>query len=76
MIRELTFYLGIQILQKSGGIFISQEKYRKYTLKKFQMDDYKPVSIPIETGCKLFADDESPDDDQNLYRSMIGILYA
>lgn len=72
MFGELTFYLGMQILQKYGGIFICQEKYLKDMSKKFQMDDYKPVSTPMEIGCNLYEDDESLDVDQNIYRSMIG----
>ena len=43
-------------------------------LKKFQMEDCKPVSTPMITGCKLSKDDESTEVDQRLYRSMIGIL--
>lgn len=33
MIRELTFYLGLQILQNHGGTFISQDKYLRDMLK-------------------------------------------
>ena len=43
-------------------------------LKKFQMEDCKPVSTPMITGCKLSKDDESKEVDQRLYRSMIGSL--
>ena len=43
-------------------------------LKKFKMEDCKPVSTPMITGCKLCADDGSADIDQRLYRSMIGSL--
>ena len=74
IIGELTFYLGLQILQNLGGIFISQEKYLKYMFENFQMEDYKLVSTTMEIGCKLCADDESPNVDQKLYRSMIGIF--
>ncbi len=38
------------------------------------MDDCKPLRTPIITGCKLSKDDESPEVDQKLYRSMIGSL--
>ncbi len=38
------------------------------------MEDSKPISTPMITGCKLSKDDESPDVDQKLYRSMIGSL--
>ena len=39
MIGELTFYLGLQIQQKNIGKFISQEKYLREMLKRFQMED-------------------------------------
>jgi hypothetical protein len=41
------------------------------------MEDSKPVSIPMVTGCKLSLDDDSPKVDQTMYRSMIGgFLYS
>ena len=74
MIGENSFYLGLQILQKSEGIFISQEKYVKDMLERFQMEDCKPVSTPLTTRCKLCANDASLDVDKNIYRYMIGSL--
>ena len=38
------------------------------------MEDCKPVSTLMTTGCKLRKDDESKEVDQKLYRSMIGSL--
>ena len=43
-------------------------------LKKFGMEDCKPVSAPMIIGCKLSKDDESKEVDQKMYRSMIGSL--
>ena len=43
-------------------------------LKKFGMEDCKPVSTPMITSCKLRKDDESKEVDQRLYMSMIGSL--
>jgi hypothetical protein len=74
MIGELSFFLGLQINQKSEGIFISQEKYLREMLKRFQKEDSKPMSTPMVTGCKLNKDDDSPDVDQSSYRSMIDSL--
>jgi hypothetical protein len=46
-------------------------------LKKFQMEDFKPVDTPMVTGCKLSKFDDTKDIDQTVYRSMIGsLLYA
>ena len=44
MIGELSYFLGIQISQKPGGMFLSQEKYLKEMLKKFRMEDSTLVS--------------------------------
>jgi hypothetical protein len=74
MIGELPFFLGLQITQRSEGIFLSQEKYLREMLKRFQMEDSTPMSTPMVTGCKLRKDDDSPDVDQSSYRSIIGSL--
>jgi hypothetical protein len=71
---ELTFFLGLQIYQHDTCIFISQTKYIKEMIKRFGMEDCKPVSTPMQTSCKLRKEDESKDAYQRLYRSMIGIL--
>ena len=55
-------------------MFICQEKYLREMLKRFQMEDSKPVGTPMVTGCKLSKDDDSPDVDQSSYRSMIGSM--
>jgi hypothetical protein len=49
MIGELSFFLGPQIIQSSEGMFISQEKYLREMLKRFQMEDCKPVGTPMVT---------------------------
>jgi hypothetical protein len=74
MIGELSYFLGLQVKQSSAGMFISQEKYLKEMLKKFQMEDSFTVSTPMVVGCKLSKDDISHDVDQRTYRSMIGSL--
>lgn len=38
------------------------------------MEQCKPMSTPMVTGCKLSKDDESTLVDQTLYRLMIGSL--
>ena len=53
MLGELTFFLGLQVHQTNKGMFISQTKYIKDMLKKFKMEDSKPVGTPMVTGCKL-----------------------
>ena len=43
-------------------------------LKKFGMEDCKPVSTPMITSFKLRKDVELKEVDQKIYRSMIGSL--
>jgi len=74
MLGELSFFLGLQVNQMKNGIFISQIKYVKEMLKKFTMEDCKPVSTPMMIGCKLSKDDQAPSVDQTQYHSMIGSL--
>nr|GFA45000.1 retrovirus-related Pol polyprotein from transposon TNT 1-94 [Tanacetum cinerariifolium] len=71
---ELTFFLGLQVKQLSDGIFISQDKYVKDMLNKFDMESVRTTTTPYEVP-KPKSKDE-PDDAVNihLYRSMIGSL--
>ncbi|GJT01158.1 putative ribonuclease H-like domain-containing protein [Tanacetum coccineum] len=69
---ELTFFLGLQVKQSNGGIFLSQDKYVKDILNKFDFRTIKPASTPIEAHKSLGKDEEGEDVDVHLYRSMIG----
>nr|GEU75736.1 hypothetical protein [Tanacetum cinerariifolium] len=72
--RELTFFLGLQVTQKDDGIFISQDKYVDEILKKFRFLTMKTASTPMETSKPLLKDAKDEDVDVYLYRSMIGLL--
>ncbi|GJS31403.1 putative ribonuclease H-like domain-containing protein [Tanacetum coccineum] len=72
--RELTFFLGLQVKQKDDGIFISQDKYVADILKKFDFSSVKTASTLLETNKALIKDEEAEDVDVHLYRSMIGSL--
>ncbi|GJR04585.1 putative ribonuclease H-like domain-containing protein [Tanacetum coccineum] len=73
-IGELTFFLGLQVMQKDDGIFISQDMYVADILKKFNFVTINITSTPIETNKALLKDEEAEDMDVYLYRSMIGSL--
>ena len=74
MIGELSYFLCLQISQTTASMFISQEKYLNKILKKYGMEECKPVSTPMITGCNLSSNDDSPMVNQLEYRSMIGSL--
>jgi hypothetical protein len=77
LLGELSFFLGLQIRQSNQGIFISQTKYIREMLKRFGMEDCKPVITPMQTSCKLNKDDDSKSTNQRQYRSIFdSLLYV
>ena len=53
LLGELSFLLGFQIRQRNQGIFISQTKYIREMIKRFGMEDCKPITTHMQTNCKL-----------------------
>ncbi|GJQ93936.1 retrovirus-related pol polyprotein from transposon TNT 1-94 [Tanacetum coccineum] len=74
MIGELNFFLGLQIKQMEDGIFFNQSKYIKEMLKKFGLEDSKPMKTPMSSDTKLTKDEECESVDSTKYRGMIGSL--
>ncbi|GJU34889.1 uncharacterized mitochondrial protein-like protein, partial [Tanacetum coccineum] len=62
-IGELTFFLGLHVIQKKDGIFISQDKYVGEILKKFRFTEVKTASTPIETQKPLLKDEDGEEVD-------------
>lgn len=70
----LHYFLGIEVYQEPGEIFISQQKYAKEILKAFGMDDCKPIATPMEVNAKLSMEDTSPPVNVMKYRQLVGSL--
>nr|GFD12249.1 hypothetical protein [Tanacetum cinerariifolium] len=71
---ELNFFLGLQVLQKEDGIFLSQDKYLGDILKKFRYSDVKSSNTSMDKENPWGKDGTRKDVDLHLYRSMIGSL--
>nr|GEY22873.1 hypothetical protein [Tanacetum cinerariifolium] len=71
---ELNFFLGLQVLQKKDGIFLSQDKYVGDILKKFRYSDVRSANTPMDKENPWGKDKTGKDVDLHLYRSMIGSL--
>nr|GEU81252.1 hypothetical protein [Tanacetum cinerariifolium] len=69
---ELNFFLGLQVLQKKDGIFLSQDKYLGDILKKFGYLDARSANTPMDKENPWGKDKTGKDVDLHLYRSMIG----
>ncbi|GJZ99491.1 retrovirus-related pol polyprotein from transposon TNT 1-94 [Tanacetum coccineum] len=74
MMGELNFFLGLQIKQMKDGIFFNQSKYIKEMLKKFGLEDSKPMKTPMSSDTKLTKDEECESVDSTKYRGIIGSL--
>ncbi|GKB54958.1 retrovirus-related pol polyprotein from transposon TNT 1-94 [Tanacetum coccineum] len=74
MMGELNFFLGLQIKQMEDGIFINQSKYIKEMLKKFGLEESKPMKTPMSSDTKLTKDEECESIDSTKYRGMIVII--
>ncbi|GJS69493.1 retrovirus-related pol polyprotein from transposon TNT 1-94 [Tanacetum coccineum] len=58
MMGELNFFLGLQIKQLDDVIFFNQSKYIKEMLKKFGLEDSKPIKTPMSSETKLTRDED------------------
>ncbi|GJZ94894.1 retrovirus-related pol polyprotein from transposon TNT 1-94 [Tanacetum coccineum] len=74
MMGELNFFLGLQIKQFEDGIFFNQSKYVKEMLKKFGLENTKPIKTPMSSETKLTRNEEGEPIDDTKYRGMIGSL--
>nr|GEW24618.1 uncharacterized mitochondrial protein AtMg00810-like [Tanacetum cinerariifolium] len=71
---ELNFFLGLQVLQKKDGIFLSQDKYVGDILKKIRYTDIRSAKTPIDRENPWGKDGTGKYVELHLYRSMIGSL--
>nr|GEX02599.1 hypothetical protein [Tanacetum cinerariifolium] len=73
MMKELKFFLGIQIHQSPCGVFINQAKYAQEILIKHGMTSCDSIGTPMATK-HLDADLSGTSVDQTKYQSMVGAL--
>ncbi|GJU11069.1 putative ribonuclease H-like domain-containing protein [Tanacetum coccineum] len=71
---ELTFFLGLQVQQRPDGIFISQNKYVKEILQKFDLENVRTATTPYEASKPKSKNEPDSPVNVHLYRSMIGSL--
>ncbi|GKC99863.1 retrovirus-related pol polyprotein from transposon TNT 1-94 [Tanacetum coccineum] len=74
MMGQMSFFLGLQVSQNPGGIFINQSKFALEILKKFGMDLCDPVDTPMVDRLKLDEDPLGIPVDQTRFHSMVGSL--
>ena len=67
MIRELSYFIGLQIKQLKKDTFVSQAKYINNMLNKFGMEDAKPIRTPMAANGHLDLNENGEPVDQKVY---------
>nr|XP_016490488.1 PREDICTED: uncharacterized mitochondrial protein AtMg00810-like [Nicotiana tabacum] len=71
---ELNIFLGLQVKQSTKGTCISQQKYIKEPLKRFDMEASKVIDTLIAIATRLDLDESGSSVNQTMYRGIIGSL--
>ncbi|GKE02854.1 retrovirus-related pol polyprotein from transposon TNT 1-94, partial [Tanacetum coccineum] len=69
MIRQMSFFLGLQISQSPRGIFINQSKYASEIVKKYGMLTSDFINTPMVEKSKLDEDLQGKPIDATHYRA-------
>ncbi|KAH9687461.1 retrovirus-related pol polyprotein from transposon RE1 [Citrus sinensis] len=72
----LNFFLGVEVIPTSNGLFLSQQKYIRDLLARFNMESIKETTTPLSSTTHLILNDGSPPVDAFRYHSLIeGMQY-
>ncbi|GJW29089.1 retrovirus-related pol polyprotein from transposon TNT 1-94 [Tanacetum coccineum] len=74
MMGELIYFLGLQIKQDEKGISISQDKYTRNVLKKYEISNRSSVKTPMVPPNNLSPDLAGKLVNETSYRGMIRYL--
>jgi hypothetical protein len=70
------YFLGLEVWQRHGEIFLAQGKYTMDVLKRFGMMDFKSMSTPMVTNLRKLHDSDTGLDlvDPTMCGQLIGSL--
>ena len=71
---KMRFFLGIEVLQKSDGIYICQRKYALEVLRRFGMMESNLVGSPIVPSFKISRDKNGDFVDETYHKQPVGSL--
>jgi hypothetical protein len=73
-LERMRYFLGIEVLQSSNGIFVGQKKYVETILTRFKMDGCNSVNNPIVPGTKLCNDHGGSKINNTIYKQIVESL--
>jgi hypothetical protein len=68
------YFLGIELIPTDKGLFLSQHRFIREILEKFDMVGAKPAPTPLSPTATLTLNDGTPTTDSTHYRKIIGAL--
>ena len=68
------YYLGMEVWQENGHVFLREGKYAADVLRRFRMEDCRPMSTPMITNWKKLHASEGELVDPTLLRQRISSL--
>lgn len=71
---KMKYFLGVELVQNSNGIYISQRKYAQVVLERFGMERSNSIKNPIVPGFKLMRDKGGVRVNATQYKKMEGSL--
>ena len=70
----LHYFLGLEIWQQEGELFVSQGKYAQEILGKFHIQDCKPMDTPLPRNQRKEDATSTEVVDYTVYRQLVGSL--
>ncbi|XP_050878458.1 uncharacterized mitochondrial protein AtMg00810-like [Lathyrus oleraceus] len=71
---KMKYFLGIEVVQFDGGIFISQAKYVMEVLRRFGMEHNNSVENPMVPGFEISKDENGIEMDGSFFKQLIGSM--
>ena len=72
--RLMHYFLGLEVWQGDGELFVSQGKYANEILKKFHMESSKCIETPLATIWRKEDATSGEEVDAIVYRRLVGSL--
>ena len=73
-LEKMRYFLRVEVIQNSNGIFVYQRKYVREILARFGMDRSNSVQNPIVPSTKLTKDEAGTRVDETLFKQVVGSL--
>lgn len=70
----LHYFFGVEVIPKTNGIILSQQKYIKEIIARASMSTSKPLCTPSSVTITLTNHKQTPHGDPKLYRQIVGAL--